>query len=355
MTSVYLATTPKQRFVDSNGNALAGGQLYSYAAGTSTPQATYTDSTGGTANANPVILDSRGECSLWLDATLQYKLVLKDAAGNLIWSVDNAPGASLPTQVAALSQGYINARTGTDGTLSFRNRLHNGSFGVNQRAVAGTVTLTAGTYGHDRWKAGASGCTYTFSTSGNTTVIAISAGSLMQVIEGANVEGGTYALSNQGSAQARIAVSGAATTGAYAAATTSAPLLSTNANAGGNVTVEFSTGSLDRVQLEPGTLATTFERRPASVEMALCQRYYQQGQNRWDGLATSGVTYTAPVGFKGSMRAAPTMGVTSTSATSFPASPVVATLDANGFWEARTANASAAGAFSSTWAASAEL
>jgi hypothetical protein len=46
------------------------------------------DSSHTTVNTNPIILDSRGECNLWLDTTLAYKLVLEDSAGNLIWSVD---------------------------------------------------------------------------------------------------------------------------------------------------------------------------------------------------------------------------------------------------------------------------
>lgn len=167
----------------------------------------------------------------------------------------------------------VTSSIGTDGTLSFRNRLHNGSFRINQRGVSGTVTLAAGVYGHDRWKAGAAGCQYTFAASGNGYVITINSGSLMSVVDGADMEGGTYALSNRGTAQARIAVNGAATSGSYAAATSSAPLLSASATGGQNVTVEFTIGTLDRVQMEPGTVATTFERRPIGVELALCQRY----------------------------------------------------------------------------------
>ena len=86
----------------------------------------------------------------------------------------------------------------------FKNRIINGTFGINQRVVSGTVTLTAGIYGHDRFKAGASGCTYTFATSANITTLTITAGSLIQVIEGVNLESATYTLSFSGTAQGKI-------------------------------------------------------------------------------------------------------------------------------------------------------
>ena len=78
---------PKVQFFDNNGNPLAGGKIYSYEAGTSTPKATYSEATGTTANANPVVLDSRGEASVYLSGT--YKLVLKDADDVQLWSMDN--------------------------------------------------------------------------------------------------------------------------------------------------------------------------------------------------------------------------------------------------------------------------
>jgi len=91
-----LSPTPKTAFVDAAGEPLVGGQLYTYIAGTTTLQATYTDSTATTANTNPIILDSRGEASVWLGGAI-YKFVLKDADGALIWTVDNisAPTAAV--------------------------------------------------------------------------------------------------------------------------------------------------------------------------------------------------------------------------------------------------------------------
>jgi len=88
MATTSLSPTPKLQFFDANGNPLAGGLLYTYEAGSTTPLATYTDSTGVSANTNPIVLDSRGEANVWLDAD-SYKLALYTSANVLIWTVDN--------------------------------------------------------------------------------------------------------------------------------------------------------------------------------------------------------------------------------------------------------------------------
>lgn len=160
------------------------------------------------------------------------------------------------------------------GQLSgMRNRVTNGSFNINERNVTGAVVLLAGAHGHDRWKAGAGGCSYTFAVSGADIIITISAGSLMQVIDGTDVEGGIYTLSHAGTAQARTAVNGAATAGAYAAT----PLQTSSATGGLSITVEFTTGTLSKVQLEPGVTVSSFERRPKPYEFDVCQFYYWRG------------------------------------------------------------------------------
>lgn len=93
----------KQRYLDANGVPLAGGKLYAYQAGTSTPQNTYTDQGGLTANANPLVLDSQGYGSMWLDPTLSYKFILQDSLGNVQWTVDNVVGTLTASSVATIS------------------------------------------------------------------------------------------------------------------------------------------------------------------------------------------------------------------------------------------------------------
>ena len=82
---------PKARYLDSSGNPLSGGKLYSYSAGTGTPRATYTTRAGSVANANPVILDANGEADVWLTAGVDYKFSLYSSTDVLQWTVDNFP------------------------------------------------------------------------------------------------------------------------------------------------------------------------------------------------------------------------------------------------------------------------
>lgn len=91
MSSFYLCPIPKLQFCDQNGLPYAGGQVFTYAAGTSTPQATYTDGTGDTPNANPVVLDAAGRAEIWLGSGA-YKIVLEDVNNNVIWTIDDVEG-----------------------------------------------------------------------------------------------------------------------------------------------------------------------------------------------------------------------------------------------------------------------
>ncbi len=82
-----LSPQPKMQFTTAAGVPLSGGKVYTYVAGTTTPQATFTDYTGVTPNTNPVILNSRGEANIWLGSAL-YKFRLTDVNDVEIWTVD---------------------------------------------------------------------------------------------------------------------------------------------------------------------------------------------------------------------------------------------------------------------------
>jgi len=204
------------------------------------------------------------------------------------------------------------------GVIAARNRLLNPTFQVNQRAVVSPVTLAAGAYGHDRWKAGAAGCTYSWATVNGLTTITITAGSLVQVIEGNNLDDGaanTYVLAWNGTAQGKIgagAFSGSGVTG--------------TADGGTNLSIEFGVGTLAKPQLEPGAFRSAFERRPAGLEMYLCRPYYQRvGDSQINTLA-SGAFYSATLWLGAlqysPMRAAPTLIVSAAADFSIEASSV---------------------------------
>ncbi len=73
----------KQQFTDNNGRPLVGGRVYFYSVGTQTPKDTYSDFGQTTLNTNPVILDARGSASIY--GAGNYRQVLRDSLGNLIW------------------------------------------------------------------------------------------------------------------------------------------------------------------------------------------------------------------------------------------------------------------------------
>lgn len=93
--------TPEIQYLDVNGAPLSGAYLCTYAAGTTTPLATYTDSTAGSPNTNPIVLDSVGRASVWVGPSL-YKFVLRTggtgnscSTGSVVWTQDNVADTTL--------------------------------------------------------------------------------------------------------------------------------------------------------------------------------------------------------------------------------------------------------------------
>lgn len=109
MTATILAPYLKQRFVDANGAALYLGTVSTFAAGTNTPIATYKDAGGVATNTNPITLNPRGECDIWLLPNVAYKFQVNDANGNLIWTEDNVINSQLITLYGGVDTGSANA------------------------------------------------------------------------------------------------------------------------------------------------------------------------------------------------------------------------------------------------------
>lgn len=78
----------------SGNTPLAGGLIYSYFAGTTTPATTYTDSLGTVPASNPIVLDSQGKTTdeIWVTSGSVYKFVLKSATGVQLGVYDNISG-----------------------------------------------------------------------------------------------------------------------------------------------------------------------------------------------------------------------------------------------------------------------
>jgi len=102
------------QFFDSNGDPLSGGLIYTYAAGTTSPLATYTSSTGLTAHTNPIVLDAAGRVNeVWLDELSTYKFVLKTSGGITVATYDNVYGAAGSSSSLNIGgDAYIGGRVG---------------------------------------------------------------------------------------------------------------------------------------------------------------------------------------------------------------------------------------------------
>jgi hypothetical protein len=149
------------QFFDNNGVILSGGKIFTYAAGTTTPQASYTSASGVTPHSNPIILDSAGRVpggEIWLTDGLVYKFVIETATGILLGTYDNITGVNSNFVNYTIQEEVITATAGqtvfnlstinyTPGTNSLSVYID----GVNQyvgdsylETDSNTVTFTAG-------------------------------------------------------------------------------------------------------------------------------------------------------------------------------------------------------------------
>ena len=145
---------PHITFVTATGDVCAGCSLYTYAAGTTTPQATYVDSAGSSQNPNPIVLGADGgpqtpsgsTGGIWL-SSLAYKFVLKDALGNTIWTADNVTAAVWPCPTPTAINITNNAGTGLtcDPNITINTSAHTlnvGTLGSNYVQIGALGTAT---------------------------------------------------------------------------------------------------------------------------------------------------------------------------------------------------------------------
>ena len=135
MASVLLSSVGVgQQYFDNNGVPLAGGLIYTYQVGSSTPLVTYQDNGGTIANSKPIVLDSSGRVpnEIWMLTGYSYKFIIQSSTGASLISLDNlypilqnAPAAS-----GTIPSGLIAIWSGSTGSIPSGWLLCNGSNGT---------------------------------------------------------------------------------------------------------------------------------------------------------------------------------------------------------------------------------
>lgn len=138
------------QFFNNDGLPLNAGKIYTYQAGSTTPLATYTDSSGLIANTNPIILgtDGRPPSTIWLTEGFFYKFVLKTSADVTIQTYDNLYGivSATPPAATPIPAGGIFLWSGSIGSIPAGYVLCNGSNGtpdLRDRFVVGAGSTYA--------------------------------------------------------------------------------------------------------------------------------------------------------------------------------------------------------------------
>lgn len=104
MVSLSIFAGVGAQMFDNNGVPLSGGKFFTYEAGTTTPLATYTSSTGTVSHANPIILDAAGRVpggEIWLNYAKRYKFIVKTSLDVQIATYDNIGGSFNASPVVA--------------------------------------------------------------------------------------------------------------------------------------------------------------------------------------------------------------------------------------------------------------
>lgn len=264
--------SPHVTFADQNGVPLTGGCVFTYTGGTSSPLATYTDSTGSTQNSNPVILDLSGSANIWLGPST-YKFAIWSTGGTncssgaLQWTVDNVPGNVFNNTTvsggtwtggtitgAAISGGTISGAAITNSTIDStpigQTTPASGSFtslasGFNAMSFSSTPVFAAGTYGY-----------FSMTLTNNVTSSSITGGTNGQLI--------TFDICQNGTGQ----IIGGITTGftfAWPANYTNPPIVNPILNACTIATAFYNGGFWTTVSTSTQLLVGNFDTVPYSA------------------------------------------------------------------------------------------
>lgn len=106
-----IINNPVVQFFNDNGRPLSGGKITTFLSNTTTPASTWQNEALSTLNTNPIILNSRGEATIWLTPDIQYTFVVTDADDTLIQTVNDIYG-SFSSSLSAAEISYTPAGTG---------------------------------------------------------------------------------------------------------------------------------------------------------------------------------------------------------------------------------------------------
>lgn len=134
--SAYLFAVPRATMFDAAANIEGGAKLYFYEPGTTTDRTVYQDDGLSTAHAQPVVANSAGLfAAIYLDDSLEYKVVAHTADDVELWTVDPLPVRTIATaNYADDSVTLAKMEHGTQGDI-----LYYASGGAPTRLSAGTA------------------------------------------------------------------------------------------------------------------------------------------------------------------------------------------------------------------------
>lgn len=140
-----------QWFTDT-GIVLNGGKINTYAAGTSTPTTTWTDSTGVTPNSNPIVLNAAGRLNnvqIWQRGGTPIKVIITDANNNQIGpTFDQIYGVGDPGSLQSIYYGGNDSGAANAYVLTFAANFNSYTNGIvvywvpaNTNSGASTINI----------------------------------------------------------------------------------------------------------------------------------------------------------------------------------------------------------------------
>jgi len=331
-TSATITTGTITSLTSSTAN-ITLGTIPTLTAGTTTGTAgIFTSGTVATLNSTTGTIGN-------LSTTLAGDLTISQGTATLATSGVTASTYGTTNAIPRITvdaKGRVTAASTVNPPVGFRNRIINGDMRIDQRNAGASQTFTADTaaYSVDRFYgyctganvtgqrvAGTSPNEFVYRFTGAASVTAIGFGTRLEATNTTDLAGSTATLSVQLANSLLTSVTWTAfyatTTDAFGTlasptrtqiatgtfsvnstlATYSAQISIPSAATTG-IEIVFTVGAqtsgtwtIDNVQLEAGSTATDFERRPIGIESALCQRYYFS-DIRYVGPLVSGVAVT---------------------------------------------------------------